>query len=99
MSTSSDEVERLSSELGMRLYRTSVKEDLNVGSVFQHLAENYVAKLRNSFGLGGYDALVGNGGGGGGISGSGFALQDPYAEAYLPTMQVKKQTDFLRKKF
>ncbi len=30
----------------MRLYRTSVKEDLNVGSVFQHLAENYVDKVR-----------------------------------------------------
>jgi hypothetical protein len=29
----------------MRLYRTSVKEDLNVGSVFQHLAENYVNKV------------------------------------------------------
>ncbi len=29
----------------MRLYRTSVKDDLNVGSVFQHLAENYVNKV------------------------------------------------------
>ena len=41
-----DEVERLAKELQMRLYRTSVKEDLNVGGVFQHLAENYVAKVK-----------------------------------------------------
>ena len=32
----------------MRLYRTSVKEDINVGGLFQHLAENYVNKLRSS---------------------------------------------------
>ena len=30
----------------MKLYRTSVKEDLNVAVVFQHLAENYVNKVR-----------------------------------------------------
>ena len=29
----------------MKLYRTSVKEDLNVAVVFQHLAENYVTKV------------------------------------------------------
>ena len=29
----------------MKLYRTSVKEDLNVAVVFQHLAENYVNKV------------------------------------------------------
>ena len=29
----------------MRLYRTSVKDDLNVSVVFQHLAENYVNKV------------------------------------------------------
>ena len=29
----------------MKLYRTSVKEDLNVGVVFQHLAENYVNQV------------------------------------------------------
>jgi hypothetical protein len=39
------EAERLAAECNMRLYRTSVKEDLNVGSVFQHLAENYVNKV------------------------------------------------------
>ena len=39
------EAERLAAEAGMRLYRTSVKDDLNVGSVFQHLAENYVNKV------------------------------------------------------
>ena len=32
----------------MRLYRVSVKEDINVGGLFQHLAENYVNKLRSS---------------------------------------------------
>ena len=31
----------------MRLYLTSVKEDMNVASVFQHLAENYVAKVKS----------------------------------------------------
>lgn len=31
----------------MRLYRTSVKEDLNVAAVFQHLAENYVNRIRS----------------------------------------------------
>jgi len=29
----------------MKLYRTSVKEDLNVDVVFQHLAENFVDKV------------------------------------------------------
>jgi len=41
------EAERLAAECNMRLYRTSVKEDLNVGSVFQHLAENYVNKVKS----------------------------------------------------
>ena len=39
------EAEALSRELNMRLYRTSVKDDLNVSVVFQHLAENYVNKV------------------------------------------------------
>ena len=42
-----DEVERLAKECKMRLYRTSVKEDLNVSGVFQHLAENYVNKVKS----------------------------------------------------
>ena len=41
-----EEVERLAKEFRMRVYRTSVKEDINVGNVFQHLAENYVHQLR-----------------------------------------------------
>ena len=41
------EVERVCGDLGMRLYLTSVKEDMNVASVFQHLAENYVAKVKS----------------------------------------------------
>lgn len=45
----SEEVDRLARELKMRLFRTSVKEDLNVRDVFGSLAENYVAKVR-SFG-------------------------------------------------
>ena len=40
------EAEALSRELNMRLYRTSVKDDLNVSVVFQHLAENYVHQWR-----------------------------------------------------
>ena len=43
----SEEVERLAKEFNMRLYRTSVKEDLNVDDVFQHLAENYVNKVKS----------------------------------------------------
>lgn len=39
----------------MRLYRTSVKEDLNVSGVFQHLAENYVNKVKS------FTASSGNG--------------------------------------
>ena len=39
------EAERLAAECNMKLYRTSVKEDLNVAVVFQHLAENYVNKV------------------------------------------------------
>merc|ERR1712098_599975 len=35
-------------ECNMRLYRTSVKDDLNVGVVFQHLAENYVNKMKST---------------------------------------------------
>ena len=46
-SVSSDEVERLARDYRMRLYRTSVKEDLNVAAVFQHLAENYVSRIRS----------------------------------------------------
>lgn len=45
---SNEEVDRLARECRMRLYRTSVKEDINVGGLFQHLAENYVNKLRSS---------------------------------------------------
>lgn len=44
---SPDEVERLSKECKMSLYRTSVKEDMNVSGVFQHLAENYVNKVKS----------------------------------------------------
>ena len=40
------EAEKLAAECRMKLYRTSVKEDLNVGVVFQHLAENYVNQVR-----------------------------------------------------
>ena len=43
-----EEVDRLARECRMRLYRVSVKEDINVGGLFQHLAENYVNKLRSS---------------------------------------------------
>ena len=42
------ESERMASDCRMKLYRTSVKEDLNVDLVFQHLAENYVKKVRSS---------------------------------------------------
>ncbi|XP_076053243.1 RAS oncogene family member Rab23 [Oratosquilla oratoria] len=38
-----DEVEALARELQMRLYRTSVKEDLNVDQVFNFLVDRYLA--------------------------------------------------------
>lgn len=40
-----EEVETLARELHCRLYRTSVKEDLNVSQVFQYLAEKYLSQL------------------------------------------------------
>ena len=42
------EGERMAAACRMKLYKTSVKEDLNVDLVFQHLAENYVKKVRSS---------------------------------------------------
>ena len=45
---SSYETERIASDNRMKLYRTSVKEDLNVDLVFQHLAENYIKKVRST---------------------------------------------------
>ena len=52
------EAEALSRELNMRLYRTSVKEDLNVSVVFQHLAENYVNKVGGRELIGRENALI-----------------------------------------
>merc|ERR1712130_636670 len=45
------EAEKLAAECNMKLYRTSVKEDLNVGVVFQHLAENFVNKMKSDSSL------------------------------------------------
>ena len=56
-------MERLAKECTMRLYRTSVKEDLNVSGVFQHLAENYVNKVKSfteNNGLGGKNSSNGH---------------------------------------
>ena len=39
------DIESVANEMDMKLYKTSVKEDLNVDLVFQHLAENYVKKV------------------------------------------------------
>ena len=39
------EVEKTALENGMKLYKTSVKEDLNVDLVFQQLAENYINRV------------------------------------------------------
>ena len=43
------EVESVAIDTDMKLYKTSVKEDLNVDLVFQHLAENYVRKVNKHF--------------------------------------------------
>ena len=45
MSNFRDEVETMARELHCRLYRTSVKEDLNVTQVFHYLAEKYLSQL------------------------------------------------------
>ncbi|KAK4287599.1 hypothetical protein Pmani_039334 [Petrolisthes manimaculis] len=42
-----DEVESLARELRMRLYRTSVKEDLNVEQVFNFLVDRYLAIINH----------------------------------------------------
>lgn len=41
------EAESLARELRIRLYRTSVKEDLNVYQLFTYLAERYLAEVRS----------------------------------------------------
>lgn len=41
-------MESLASRCNMRLYRTSVKEDINICNVFQHLAENYVNQVKST---------------------------------------------------
>ncbi len=43
----SEEVHSLTRECGMRLYQTSVKENINICNVFLHLAENYVNKVKS----------------------------------------------------
>eukprot|EP00096_Caligus_rogercresseyi_P014796 TRINITY_DN7286_c0_g1_i1.p1 TRINITY_DN7286_c0_g1~~TRINITY_DN7286_c0_g1_i1.p1 ORF type:complete len:296 (-),score=44.27 TRINITY_DN7286_c0_g1_i1:464-1351(-) len=45
---SSDEVDRVVKDTKLRLYKTSVKEDLNVTTVFLRLAENYLNKYKSS---------------------------------------------------
>ncbi len=62
----SGEVEHLAKELKMHLYRTSVKEDVNVASVFQNLAENYVSKVNSYSDALNDDLFLGNGNGVGG---------------------------------
>ncbi|CAB4061222.1 RAB23 [Lepeophtheirus salmonis] len=45
---SADEVDRVVKDTKLRLYKTSVKEDLNVTTVFLRLAENYLNKYNSS---------------------------------------------------
>jgi len=40
----SEEVEALAKELDMKLYRTSVKSNLHVSEVFEHVAEQFIAR-------------------------------------------------------
>ena len=54
----SEEVEALAQRCHMRLYRTSVKEDINICNVFQHLAENYVNKVGGRELVGRENALI-----------------------------------------
>jgi len=41
----SHEVEKFSRNTGLKLFRTSVKENLNIGRVFQHLAEQHIESV------------------------------------------------------
>ena len=65
-------MERLAKECKMRLYRTSVKEDLNVSGVFQHLGENYVNKVKSFSNFNGSLNGGPRNGGGGGLTGIGM---------------------------
>ena len=65
----------------MRLYRTSVKEDLNVSGVFQHLAENYVNKVKSFTENNG----LGAGHGGGGLHGGGYIVSESIVNYLLLT--------------
>ena len=42
---SSHEVEKFARNTGLKLFRTSVKENLNIGRVFQHLAEQHIESV------------------------------------------------------
>ena len=41
----SHEVEKFARNTGLKLFRTSVKENLNIGRVFQHLAERHIESV------------------------------------------------------
>jgi len=43
---SREEAEALAKKLKVRLYRTSVKEDFNVSTVFEYLSKRYIDSLR-----------------------------------------------------
>ena len=41
----SHEVEKFARNTGLKLFRTSVKENLNIGRVFQHLTERHIESV------------------------------------------------------
>ena len=45
LSNYSHEVEKFARNTGLKLFRTSVKENLNIGRVFQHLAERHIESV------------------------------------------------------
>ena len=82
----------------MRLYQTSVKEDINICNVFLHLAENYVNQVKSRAAAAAPAAFaIGRGGGGGGRrlnhvggdggGGNGYASMSPQVTTLRSTVE------------
>ncbi|XP_017490599.1 PREDICTED: ras-related protein Rab-23 [Rhagoletis zephyria] len=85
---SADEVETLARQLNCRLIRTSVKEDVNVASVFRYLATKCHQLMLNESSEQANAHAGGNGGGGGGGGGGlngGSSGHQPTISAFSPT--------------
>lgn len=80
-----DEVETLARNLNCRLIRTSVKEDVNVASVFRYLATKCHQLMLGESTEQSYTHNGGIGGSGGGSSGVNGGSHQPTISAFSPT--------------